>query len=645
MSNYVDFYRQFFDVEFSNDQETFVTVVCPFCNKAPEKKAGFDVNTGVFNCFVCAESFSAAGFLAKLKGEKLDAATLFVDQYRRVNELRTIEDTWVKFRVTSKKFDDLKIKSKEIDIAQIPMVRAYAESRGLTIETLKRFGIGYLPAEFTRWHRNSIVFPYTYGNNTVGIRYRDAEGNKSGELGCQLTLFGLDLLPKEKSPITFIAEGESDAMRIWQELQQDTVGVPGGKFREVFKRELNSIVKAVIPQADETSKNFVKSLGETFNGDARIISLPWKRFQYGKDVCEWLAEPENSVEEFKYIVSQELAIDRRVYFTGTDFDEYEEEGETALIENFLYEGQIVSIAGPAKNKKTWLVLNFVLCLLRQGTEFLGIPTLKSICADPKILFVEEEGSRTKFRDRVRKVLRGIAWQGMTGWAHKSGVQLDEREGIDQLIEWIKTDGYNVLVLDPFQNMFSGDENTGKDMAIVWKNLLKLSRLFPKLVIVILFHFGKEGEIEKGLNSIRGHSSIGGKTDVAILVENRSRKEPDGAKITIISKDNEPILDEQGNSVIKLLFNAKTGLLLLDTMERDPDEDLTADQKKFFEICKQKGRWSLADAARFFGKNKKTISLWMKKFEDDLDLMGGHRGAEGMIVYNKDVMDETSAGEN
>jgi len=101
------------------------------------------------------------------------------------------------------------------------------ETRGITLNTARRFGIGY-DGQRARW---SIPIRDHEGVKAIGLKYHraseDQEPKGLSEPGSQVGLFGFDTITDKNAPLV-VTEGEFDAMVIYQSTGINAVSGSGG---------------------------------------------------------------------------------------------------------------------------------------------------------------------------------------------------------------------------------------------------------------------------------------------------------------------------------------------------------------------------------------------------------------------------------
>ena len=546
---YLEFYEAYVEfTEAPKDGDEFTACKCPI-HEDKRASAGVNLLHGTFNCFKCG-SMSPERFLTKLTSMSFPEACSIVDEFRRNASLIIRLNTFVNTRVTNPKWDTLWQKSKEEDLTQLEMARDYAESRGLTIETLIESGVGYLPKEYTHWKCESLVFPYVVDGRCVGIRYRSPNGSKSGEPGCHFTLWNLDRVT-EDTEYAVVLEGESDGLRAFQAVKKvlpnvAVLSTPTGMFSPAWAREFETCHKVIIiPQADEAAEKMVTNAKKVLGDKFDYIELPWRRRQYGKDLCEWLRYNEET--ELIERIQEKLGNTERRFWSGAEFQQVADKPRDYVVGNLIARSEIAMIAGPPKNKKTWFALGMAASVLT-GESLMGIDHFGGH-AKGKVMIVEEEGDAPSLYERAEMVFGNIdGWQENTLWGHHLGVRLDEEGWMKKLEIEIEKFQPDLLILDPLQRMHNKDENSASEMGEVWFNLHRLTRKFSRIAITLLHHFNKEGDITLGWNAMRGSSRNAGEADLGIFVQKFVSTGTDGCKVYIDGRNYRHVETPAGGDI-------------------------------------------------------------------------------------------------
>ncbi|HEY1757744.1 MAG TPA: AAA family ATPase [Bryobacteraceae bacterium] len=161
-----------------------------------------------------------------------------------------------------------------------------------------------------------------------------------------------------------------------------------------------------------------------------------------------------------------------------------------VVENLIFEGETVLLAGRPKVGKTRLVhqLAFV---LEGGTPFLGL----NIPKQRRVLIVDLENRPGALRDRlIRMAGQRTAAPGLFIWSAQSlreDVINATQAGVARLQAMIKKAHADVLIIDPWRLWLGADENDAERVVQGLRALASLRESRPRLTIIIIHHVRKE----------------------------------------------------------------------------------------------------------------------------------------------------------
>lgn len=180
---------------------------------------------------------------------------------------------------------------------------------------------------------------------------------------------------------------------------------------------------------------------------------------------------------------------------------------------------ITFLAGPPKKayKSTMTVIMACLCAQWGTSAFapwmyatmFGPSLLFSYEADGgEILWVIEEGLQTKPKD-------GYIYVTIDPWEF----QLDVPKVIDKILAYLNARKPRLIIMDPFRNMWSGDENDSGQVIACLGPLRKWAK-DNQAAIIVVHHINKPSEqVAAGsMYSMRGSSAIPGLADGIVVVE-------------------------------------------------------------------------------------------------------------------------------
>lgn len=563
MTSFLKFYQQYIP-ELHNLANTELDRIAIKCVIHDDKHPSVTVylDTGVYYCPVCGGGFSPTKFLYELYERKksLVECKLVVDEFLRSlpndeQEILQIKDAFIKTRPQrNTEFEKIHFKSLDDVNSQLPSVQEYLESRKISYGTLEKLKIGYANAEDSPLKVPSLVIPTILDGKLVGLIYRGENGKKHNIKGSYKYPFNVDSIPA-KGDLVAIVEGHSDTIKFVDTFPDiPCIGTPGNDFSKEWAREFTGIKKLIgIPQEDEAANLWLKKLTLNLGNKFESLPLAWGRRQTGKDLTDWLLQ--NDVNELK-IRLDVLRSDK--LYSGFDMEQFAFEKREFIIEGLLARQEIAFIAGPEKSYKTWVALELVKSAI-DGTEFMGLPGIKGV-GNCNVLFIEEEGDKISFSQRITKVMGGVDWQSKTHWLHHQGVKFDSLEWIKTISDLIYEHKIDLIIADPFQDLHNIDEDKAGAMGVFWNNVHYLTTKYPTMAMVILAHFNKEGTISDKFRAIRGSSRSGGSADVGMFVQIRGDNEPQGIKMLL---DGRTLNLPNYNGIIKLTFESNTCRLSYD----------------------------------------------------------------------------------
>jgi hypothetical protein len=171
-----------------------------------------------------------------------------------------------------------------------------------------------------------------------------------------------------------------------------------------------------------------------------------------------------------------------------------------LVEGLVPAESFVLAASEPNIGKTWFALYAAGEVARNGGS---------------VLFLELEGSVGSFKRRLEAV--GLSGEHNCHAVMSSGLDLSDDRSVKALEADVRRVIPELIVVDPFAEAFSGDENSSSDVNRALKSLKRLQDLVsPKATLLLLHHTSKptkDGRNE--IHNIRGSSAFGGSADVAL----------------------------------------------------------------------------------------------------------------------------------
>jgi len=566
-----DFYARYFpELDRMDIKEDGFTVQSLKCLYHSDRKPSATVNvkSGFYVCHVCG-SFSPYRFLVEIAGIAPEDASYFINDYLRelyVKDERTgsylrafphydPSHTYIPTPGQEEEFEEFIKEAKARLRPELPIVQEYITARGIKYEMLERFEWGYVPHDEKAGQVECLVVPFRVRGKIRAIRGRAYDGRKGAVKNSRFSLWNLDSLEGKSQAV--IVEGESDALRTIQALEAYGVDIPvvsvsGNNFRKEWKREFEGIRTVyLIPQDDDASANFVRSalavLGEE---RCKVVELPWKRGDVGKDICEWLTRNNHTDQELVELIPLEEHQDRfSRYYRVEELLKREPAEPDWLVRGMIARGQKILVQGPPKQMKTWFVLSLLKALSR-GENVCGVPFWKTNVSGIKAVMVEEEHSTNALIQRVQQTLAGTSNIVIP---HRTGVKLlPKNPEFEDLLKFIDEFRPDLLVLDPLRSFFDGDENDSSVMQQVFAPLNLLLRKYPHMAVVVVDHTAKKPS-DVLVYASRGSSVKGAEMDGVIDIRKFQKDEDVGVVVTGEFRDAETVENlslkfEDGNLV-------------------------------------------------------------------------------------------------
>ncbi len=164
-------------------------------------------------------------------------------------------------------------------------------------------------------------------------------------------------------------------------------------------------------------------------------------------------------------------------------------------------GAYTIIGGQGGVGKTIIVVGLLLSLAAGRSEFLGL----KLPGEPvPVLVLEAEGSRPRFRERVRGIVNsyGLDPTRLPIFFHARDAVLS----IERLGEMVKAAGARAVLADPIGRFHEGDENSSKDWrGAVTNPLAELSRRYLAAPL-LCDHYVKPNELRQARHKLRGSAA-------------------------------------------------------------------------------------------------------------------------------------------
>jgi DNA primase len=184
----------------------------------------------------------------------------------------------------------------------------YLLSRGLLHSTITRFNVGYVgrPAPGHSRYRGRISIPYSTGLGVEnGIRYRSLGTDQPKYLATK-GFHHLFAVRASDHSVVFVAEGEIDAMILWQ-MGYRAVGIPGATaWRDEWRFLFRNVDECVLVfDNDEPQVNGKRSMNPGQQGAQKVyrslektgIATRYVTLPRGQDINDAYLESESGLRD------------------------------------------------------------------------------------------------------------------------------------------------------------------------------------------------------------------------------------------------------------------------------------------------------------------------------------------------------------
>jgi hypothetical protein len=398
----------------------------------------------------------------------------------------------------------------------------YLKERGITPETLERCKVTTTDTE-ARWPLGS----------TFKIRTGFGPGErrvfKLAESGHPLATWHLPVKSADITDPVIVCEGETDAMRLWQEGGKDMYGqisaLPGcdaltpeaaeklakrsskAQLYFVLDNEQNADKGDYNPDDWKDKKNPVRKVDESWKKIKGL--LPQARRLYlpdgYKDLCEYFEI--YSIKDFDEFV---LKADPHYNYERLDLT------GPAIHPEFLWQdvvprAQFSIWQGESNVGKSMLYQALAVALTNGEKFFMG--KLINPERDGRVFIVDEENPEAVIRERLSKLgLRPEAQKKLFIVSQRS-VRLDIPASSDKLYEDVSNFNPDLVVFDSFIRLHAQDEDSSGAVSKMYNQaVLPLSRHLG--ASVVLLHHTKKNDSGDSMKRTRGSSDITAGCDVA-----------------------------------------------------------------------------------------------------------------------------------
>lgn len=378
----------------------------------------------------------------------------------------------------------------------------FLEHRGLTAETLEAFRV--------RSENGAAILPYPRGGEkrrpmgVLGVE--DPRFTFTPDV--KPWLFGEELLPAQPKAI-FLCEGETDTMRLWQEIKAEgrtdlgVVGLGGvqtwtADMVDAF-RDVRHVFVVLDNDADYLVQGNVdaawKRLRHDLGPKGRRVRLPSNT----KDLCAFFEHFD--FETLSLIVKKGTQTSR---FRTLDLNKTPPEPNW-LLEGLVALGDTTLLSGVPKLGKSWLTMGLAVAVVEGHESFLG----RDVKRHGDVLYVDEENPEDVVYSRLHQL--GLSTEGKRRLRYiwNDGLRLDRDPTalLDEACAYNPT----LIVLDSLTRLHTGEENKAGEMAALFNDSIKPLARETGAAVLLIHHHDKSGSGPRGSGDI--YASVDAALDV------------------------------------------------------------------------------------------------------------------------------------
>lgn len=370
----------------------------------------------------------------------------------------------------------------------------FLEERGIKQSTLDAFGIRFVGDE--------VVIPYPTGEK---YRYYDENGKRQFRFtkGMKPSLFGPR--PPEDAAVLFLCEGETDTMRLWQELlDENGVKVEAGvlgiggvdtwrKLPEYEKNGLMSFANIFLildNDPDYNVKNHVDKAAMDIRREFGVHRV--KRIHLPddvKDICEFF-EAGYSLDSLRLLARKHSSVSR---FKPLDLAA-DPPPVKWLLDGLIALGDVTLFSGPSGVGKSWITMGLSQAVADGWETFLN----RALLQHGRVLVVDEENPEDVVYERMISKL-GLKNKHNLRYIWNNGVRLDKNPDLllEEILDWQPV----FVVLDSLTRIHSQEENSAGDMAPLLNDCIRPLARETGAAVVLIHHHDKAGTGPRGSGDI------------------------------------------------------------------------------------------------------------------------------------------------
>lgn len=406
----------------------------------------------------------------------------------------------------------------------------FTQERGIRPEILSTFGVSFTDA-------STAVLPYPDGGEKTRRHLPDGTRRFFFTPGKAPGLFFSSDSANRK--IVFLVEGESDTMRLTQELlETDTnAGVVGISGINTWRPELaahpvlataEQVLVILDNDADYNVAARVDAAWTQIRADlgkkARRIRLP----NGVKDLCEFFQGYD--LDALRSLTVRRVSQSR---YRPLDLSKAPPPVDW-LLDNLIAREQATVLLGDGGLGKSWITMGLTAALVLGHEEFLG----RKVGAHGNVLYVDDENPEGVVRRRLSKL--GIKDSPPTlRFLSNQSIRLDRKadEFLEEALEFDPV----LIVLDSLTRIHTEDENNAAAMSKLYNDGIKPLARETGAAVVVIHHTNKAGGARGSVDIVNAMDAGLSVTPVSEALRVscfRSRDVPTGETFTMAIRDHE-----------------------------------------------------------------------------------------------------------
>ena len=374
----------------------------------------------------------------------------------------------------------------------------FEKERGINDTTLSRWKVDALDTQ-----RPSVAFKHGKIKYLDGKepRFKYVSGKKA------VLFFG----PSRPGDTLFLVEGETDAMRLDQELEEKGVaarvaGLPGiMSWQDGWVSDFADFTRVMVvldndsdyKVASSTDKQWLK-IKKALGSKAIRITLP----EDTEDLCDFFSKYKWDL--FEQITDQSLATSM---YTPLNLQDPSPEPTEWLLQGRIAKGDLHLLMGDPGVGKSWILMSIAVAAAK-GEDWAGFKMTRPM----RVLYVDEENPQSVIYERL--VSLGLGPDDPAAhnirYLSRQGVRLDVEP--DKLTEDAQIFGPDIIVLDSLNRIHTLEENSAGDMGRLFNDGIR-PLITATGAAVLLIHHPHKGQ-GSGYQRTRGSGDITAAVDTA-----------------------------------------------------------------------------------------------------------------------------------